>query len=140
MFAVGEEVQEVPDCARHAEHARVVQEVGGGMRGGALILLPAAKSSATSRHRFHEADVSLDHVRAHAKRESWRAVLRAPGLRARAGDVLQWSRQVLEIELVKPAELFAGVVDRRTGCAGGRGHGQVGLGGICDEHVARFEL
>ena len=35
----------------------VVQEVGGGVRGGALTLLPAAKSSATSRHRLHGADV-----------------------------------------------------------------------------------
>ena len=53
--------------ARHAEHARVVQEVGGGVRGGALTLLSAPKSSATSRHRLHEADVPLDHVRAHVE-------------------------------------------------------------------------
>ena len=59
---------------------------------------------------------------------------------ARAGDVLQWFRQVLEVELVEPAELLARVVDGRAGCAGGRSHGRVGLGGICDEHVAGSEL
>ena len=72
--------------------------------------------------------------------ESWRAVRGALGLRTCAGDVLQLSRLVLEVELVEPAELFAGVVHRRTGCAGRCSHGQVGLGGICDEHVARSEL
>ena len=89
ICAVDEEVHEVPDRARHAEHARVVQEVGGGVRRGALTRLPTAKSSATSRHRLHKADGPLDHVRAHAKRESWRAVRGTPGLRACAGDVLQ---------------------------------------------------
>ena len=117
IVAVGEEVHEVPDRARHTERARAVQEVGRGARGGAPTLLPAAKTSATSRHRLHEADVPLDHVRAHAKRESWRAVREAPGLRAFVGDVLQWSRQELEVDLLEPAELLAGVVGGRTGCA-----------------------
>ena len=55
ICAVDEEVHEIPDCARHTDHARMVQEVGRGVRRGALTLLPAAKSSATSRHRLQKA-------------------------------------------------------------------------------------